>query len=447
MPSFRKVLGKPESEMSEKEKNSQKEYNKKVKKLKGCVENFKKAIKERKDEISKHTVEKDFEMCFDDYIKSKKLFSRTNKIIKEMYKKIEKIRKDSEEINLTSKENIEAYCKWCFGFKEEKQNQKGYIKRSAIDNPEVIKLFSSIENTFKDVFQKMHEKYTTNACNYFKNVFPNKFNKFKSENFSEMTSKIDATLFFNVHDVFYDSKERTEINRNVYNNLRKYDNKEITKESIENYVKDLGDSFVSKKKDSAFKEKEVLVAFENVKEAVGKKLNSVLNSITVKGWSKERAAGKQKSDFSEKLDSKLIENSKKIGNDILRVIEGLTKELKNHGVTITGKPGTRIDYKIFRNMILDTDFEKFETESLEKKITKIKIECRKPTICKDAFKNCMNLEEIWIPGDLEDIEDGVFVNSKYLKKVHVPKSTGMILPNLQEKISKQCKHKVQFVTD
>ena len=45
MPSFRKVLGKPESEMSEKEKNSQKEYNKKVKKLKGCVENFQKAIK------------------------------------------------------------------------------------------------------------------------------------------------------------------------------------------------------------------------------------------------------------------------------------------------------------------------------------------------------------------------------------------------------------------
>ena len=209
----------------------------------------------------------------------------------------------------------------------------------------------------------------------------------------------------------------------------------------------MGDSFVSKKKDSAFKEEEVLVAFENVKEAVKEKLNSVLNSITVKGWSKKRAAGKQKSDFSEKLDSKLIENSKKIGNDILRVIEGLTKELKNHGVTITGKPGTRIDYKIFRNMILDTDFEKFETESLEKKITKIKIECRKPTICKDAFKNCMNLEEIWIPGDLEDIEDGVFVNSKYLKKVHVPKSTGMILPNLQEKILKQCKHKVQFVTD
>ena len=70
---------------------------------------------------------------FSEYLNSKKHFSRTNSMIKDMHKKLSKAK-----YNWTKPE----YYQNIFKFKAEKANKKGYIKRSAIDDKGVANIFN-----------------------------------------------------------------------------------------------------------------------------------------------------------------------------------------------------------------------------------------------------------------------------------------------------------------
>ena len=279
MPSFKKVLVKSEGEMSEKEKKqfekkSQKEYNEKVEKLKGCVTEFTKNVAKR-EYTNIHLIKKDFENCFKDYIKSKKLFSRTNKIIKEMYKKIEKAG------SIMFYQDTDLYCQYCFKFDIEKP-KNGYIKRSAIDNPEVVNLFSNIENTFKAAFEKMREKSVNVICEFYEKNFPGILKNKKIDSFRDATEIINEFLISLIKysakfkdEFFYEYDSFSRWQEKLYKDLQKqYGNiTDMTKKSIDEYINCLKEHFPHKEWVLIiYKDDRVLDVFEKIKNSVKKRL-------------------------------------------------------------------------------------------------------------------------------------------------------------------------------
>ena len=131
-------------ERKEYELQIQQEYKIKVHTLSDCCKKFEEYLEKTTDE-PRNWHEK-FKEIFSEYLNSKKHFSRTNSMIKDMHKKLSKAK-----YNWTKPE----YYQNIFKFKAEKANKKGYIKRSAIDDKGVADIFNvSIPKAISDVFNR-----------------------------------------------------------------------------------------------------------------------------------------------------------------------------------------------------------------------------------------------------------------------------------------------------
>ena len=131
-------------ERKEYESQIQQEYKIKVHTLSVCCKKFEEYLEKTTDE-PRNWHEK-FKEIFSEYLNSKKHFSRTNSMIKDMHKKLSKAK-----YNWTKPE----YYQNIFKFKAEKANKKGYIKRSAIDDKGVANIFNvSIPKAISDVFNR-----------------------------------------------------------------------------------------------------------------------------------------------------------------------------------------------------------------------------------------------------------------------------------------------------
>ena len=131
-------------ERKEYESQIQQEYKIKVHTLSDCCKKFEEYLEKTTDE-PRNWHEK-FKEIFSEYLNSKKHFSRTNSMIKDMHKKLSKAK-----YNWTKPE----YYQNIFKFKAEKANKKGYIKRSAIDDKGVANIFNvSIPKAISDVFNR-----------------------------------------------------------------------------------------------------------------------------------------------------------------------------------------------------------------------------------------------------------------------------------------------------
>lgn len=144
---FRKVLPMKEGKSSleeAKNKKDQKKYEEKVTELRSACENFRQSIL-NEEMASENSLKTMFNDAFSEQMKKNKLFSRTSKLLHEMSKKLSKFKGP-----IFNQTKAKEYAK-AFEFKAEKPNDKGYIKRSAIDdkfvanffNNEMIKIFKS----------------------------------------------------------------------------------------------------------------------------------------------------------------------------------------------------------------------------------------------------------------------------------------------------------------
>ena len=131
-------------ERKEYESQIQQEYKIKVHTLSDCCKKFEEYLEKTTDE-PRNWHEK-FKEIFSEYLNSKKHFSRTNSMIKDMHKKLSKAK-----YNWTKPE----YYQNIFKFKAEKANKKGYIKRSAIDDKGVADIFNvSIPKAISGAFDR-----------------------------------------------------------------------------------------------------------------------------------------------------------------------------------------------------------------------------------------------------------------------------------------------------
>ena len=132
---------------------AQQYYLVKVLKLKGCCEKFEKYLNATVNEPTRWHLQ--FKEIFKDYLNSKKTFSRTNSLLKDMYKKLK-----------SGKQNWEKqdYYKKIFGFKPKLPDKKGYIKRSAIDDKTVAEYFNKkLPKAIAEAFNRHNESASLDA--------------------------------------------------------------------------------------------------------------------------------------------------------------------------------------------------------------------------------------------------------------------------------------------
>ena len=142
MPSFRKVLERGEGTADL--NADQKKYEQKVGELKKACDKFGGYLKTVKSGTPFADIIKAFEnkdKGFGNQLKKNRLFSRTSRILHGMSKNLSKFKKESFDPG-----KIDNYV-GAFWFKAEKPNTKGYIKRSAIDDAQIVKFFTGQGST------------------------------------------------------------------------------------------------------------------------------------------------------------------------------------------------------------------------------------------------------------------------------------------------------------
>ena len=153
MPSFRDVIAREKATDKDREKKDQQNYENKVKELLTSCKNFNEYLKDNlKAQPNFSTIAENFKKdeMFGKQMKKNKLTSRTSRILNEMCKKISKI-----EGEYNPKEPLEFFE--AFKFTPKKANSKtGRIKRSAIDDAEVVKFFSQdLSITLQNIAYKL----------------------------------------------------------------------------------------------------------------------------------------------------------------------------------------------------------------------------------------------------------------------------------------------------
>lgn len=150
MLSFKKVLkegSKEKSFLSGKKKEDQKNYEDKVEGFLELGVSFESGVERRlslDDTVGKLTEE--FKGAFGPFMTLKeRAFSRSNRVLNEMYKKLKKLNKNGKiSENLDGIEKALKYTP--------KTSNGDYIKRSTIDNPKVVKYFNDIVSTLESKF-------------------------------------------------------------------------------------------------------------------------------------------------------------------------------------------------------------------------------------------------------------------------------------------------------
>ncbi len=139
MPNFKKAIARKKATDTDREKKDQKDYETKVENLLASCENFKNYLKdnlEGKPTFSEIAENFKKDEMFGKQMKKNKLTSRTSRILNEMHKNISKIK--GEYNPKKSAEFFGAFIK----FTPKKADSKtGRIKRSAIDDEDVVKFF------------------------------------------------------------------------------------------------------------------------------------------------------------------------------------------------------------------------------------------------------------------------------------------------------------------
>ena len=114
------------------ESEAQQEYKIKVYTLLGCCKKFEDYLNKTVNEPIRWHLK--FKEIFGDYLNSKKKFSRTNSLLKDIYKKL-----SNEKYNWTG----EQYYVNIFKFSPKLPSKKSYIKRSAIDDKTIAEYFNN----------------------------------------------------------------------------------------------------------------------------------------------------------------------------------------------------------------------------------------------------------------------------------------------------------------
>lgn len=427
MPSLKKVFlrgNKKDEELTLKEqkqleKKHQKEYQEKVVKLSNCLINFREDLKKMSD-LDTKKIQNSFKTHLDKYINSHKKFSRTNDIIKKMYKNLCKIEGDklfkgsSYSELVGDRIFITKSYEECFSF-EAKKSKDGYIKRSAIDNPEIVDLFTKIkamikviiskkviekfENVHKEAYNKKVKKLCSAAKNCLESLGQNKYGvsfwsisisfcaAFREEYLQSLSLSEKAIFAKMCKDIkdFEKNKNKKELSLHT---------KYLTLKDIKDYMycfefkAPTGDSY-------AINDPEFLKLFESIKNKIEKLLKDehtdLINKI-------------RKNELIIKIDSKL---------DELEIIGGLV-EPKEYA-------------EVSRDMV-------------ERNVEKVKVECRNPVIIDEKpFQKFNNLKEIWFTQGIKEVRKDAFKGCKNLKEIHVPKSCSVKeLEKLEEIIRKQC---------
>lgn len=138
MLNFKKVVAREKATDKDRQKTGQKSYEEKVKKLLTSCTNFGNYLKNNVSSKTKYSeIAEKFQdkNMFKDQMAKNRLTSRTSKILNEMRKRLSKIKGT---FNPQDQTKLLA----AFEFTPKKANEKtGRIKRSAIDDAEVVKFF------------------------------------------------------------------------------------------------------------------------------------------------------------------------------------------------------------------------------------------------------------------------------------------------------------------
>ncbi|MDO4504222.1 MAG: leucine-rich repeat domain-containing protein [Clostridia bacterium] len=343
-------------ERKEYESQIQQEYKIKVHTLSGCCKKFEEYLEKTTDE-PRNWHEK-FKEIFSEYLNSKKHFSRTNSMIKDMYKKLSKAK-----YNWTKSE----YYQNIFKFKAEKANKKGYIKRSAIDDKGVANIFNvSIPKAISDVFNR--HKTLQNS------------QKGKLDAYS-------AVIVSKYLNSAQDMKNLEATNSNFKENSEKfkYNPVPLTKENRKAF-ENIETQYVYSTEDKIFTDGKI------------KKIHFVDANITVdvkdigKKYNTRPLSKLNRWLLYKNIETQFIYSAEDpIYND---------GKIKNHVICIKGKiPG----YAFSHNP----------------KLKEVTIQSGVETIGEEAFRDCTSLEKITIPNSVNKIEHEVFADCTSLKEVTI----------------------------
>lgn len=131
----KKVIARESSTAKDREKKYQRDYEIKVYDLLIQCKIFVDYLGTTEDEFSYKNISKTFNSVFEKQMKKNKMLSRTSKILNKMSKELSKFK------SKTFPEDLKNYLK-IFDFEPEKTNKKtSYIKRSAIDDKDIVAIF------------------------------------------------------------------------------------------------------------------------------------------------------------------------------------------------------------------------------------------------------------------------------------------------------------------
>ena len=343
-------------ERKEYESQIQQEYKIKVHTLSVCCKKFEEYLEKTTDE-PRNWHEK-FKEIFSEYLNSKKHFSRTNSMIKDMHKKLSKAK-----YNWTKPE----YYQNIFKFKAEKANKKGYIKRSAIDDKGVANIFNvSIPKAISGAFYR--HKTLQNS------------QKGKLDAYSAM---IVSKYLNSAKDM--GNLEATNSNFKENSEKFKYNPVPLTKENRKAF-ENIETQYVYSTNDKIFTDGKI------------KKIHFVDANITVdvkdigKKYNTRPLSKLNRWLLYKNIETQFIYSAEDpIYND---------GKIKNHVICIKGK----IPHGAFRN---NTKLKEVTIQSGVKKIEY------------NAFYDCTSLEKITIPNSVNKIEYGVFYGCTSLKEVTI----------------------------
>lgn len=393
MLNFKKVVAREKATDKDRQKTGQKSYEEKVKKLLTSCTNFGNYLKNNvssKTEYSEIAEKFQDKNMFKDQMAKNRLTSRTSKILNEMRKRLSKIKGT---FNPQDQTKLLA----AFEFTPKKANEKtGRIKRSAIDDAEVVKFF---QKDIPSALMNIARKEAAASC---KAVETGKKLIAKATAMKEEASNQKSVA----KDAVSDFNEAKKINSIKPAAMEKQD--EI-KQQISSGTQNANNLRASIKK------------LEKLQNEMEEKSKALKEEITAK------TPAANKINELAQFSNDAIKNVEKSKNDL----ESKTNELANSTATINKiisnaeeKGPFDEETKTFTIRSND-DFEK--TKKYKSKITKIIIAGENiRTINKKAFCGLSNLESVTMGASTENINDEAFSGLSKLRVVTLGANTTKI---------------------
>ena len=251
-------------------------YDKKVKKLKDKCEDFGEHYlgAGRTASTPADSMAYYFEIYFKDFMTGK-FFSRTSKVLSEMDKQLRRLK------DMRIGDDVNAFKK-AFKYTPKKIDEKGYIKRSAIDNPEIAEFFNVT------IPKKLDEK----VANW--------------DHDKEIANMVQSRGNFKL-EIGQTAKETEEAINRIETNLR-----ELLK--VGTPAAKRNSKILSKKKSEVEAQNKRLSSSKKALETSTKKLNAALE---------------EGNPMKIKQDAAVVEKVKKTVKNEMEVLEKKSKELEN----------------------------------------------------------------------------------------------------------------------